>query len=131
MLRALSRAWAPISILFFVFAWSNQTFQLIIGEPETVPLLIGVWVILTTIIVVYGVLNFFIERNFTRSRRIVAQAALIGTETAVPVATLIPPGVCQTSCPPFSCSVSDFRVASFVFWIEPDGSIGLPVAGFA
>jgi len=90
VLRALSRAWAPISILFFVFAWSNQTFQLIIGEPETVPLLVGGWVILTTIIVVYGVLNFFIERNFTRSRRIVAQAALTGTETAVPVATLIP-----------------------------------------
>jgi small-conductance mechanosensitive channel len=90
VLRALSRAWAPISILFFVFAWSNQTFQLIIGEPETVPLLVGGWVILTTIIVVYGVLNFFIERNFTRSRRIVAQAALKGTETAVPVATLIP-----------------------------------------
>jgi small-conductance mechanosensitive channel len=90
VLRALSRAWAPISILFFVFAWSNQTFQLIIGEPETVPLLVGGWVILTTIIVVYGVLNFFIERNFTRSRRIVAQAALIGTATAVPVATLIP-----------------------------------------
>lgn len=90
VLRALSRAWAPISILFFVFAWSNQTFQLIIGEPETVPLLVGGWVILTTIIVVYGVLNFFIERNFARSRRIVAQAALTGTETAVPVATLIP-----------------------------------------
>ena len=71
VLRALSRAWAPISILFFVF-------------------LVGGWVILTTIIVVYGVLNFFIERNFTRSRRIVAQAALTGTETAVPVATLIP-----------------------------------------
>ena len=40
-------------------------------------------------------------------------------------------GVCQTSCPPVSCSVSDFSVADFGFWFEPDGSGGLPVAGFA
>jgi DNA-binding Lrp family transcriptional regulator len=41
------------------------------------------------------------------------------------------PGVCQTSCPPISCSVSDFRGADIGFWIEPDGSSRLPVSGFA
>jgi hypothetical protein len=40
-------------------------------------------------------------------------------------------GVCQRSCPPISCSVSDFRGADFGFGVEPDGSCGLPVAGFA
>ncbi len=40
-------------------------------------------------------------------------------------------GVCQTSCPPISCGVSDFRGAVVAFGIEPDGSCGLPVAGFA
>ena len=40
-------------------------------------------------------------------------------------------GVCQTCCPPISCGVSDFRGARFVFGVEPDGSGGLPVAGFA
>jgi hypothetical protein len=40
-------------------------------------------------------------------------------------------GVCQTSCPPISCGVSDFRGADFVFGVEPDGSCRLPVAGFA
>ena len=40
-------------------------------------------------------------------------------------------GVCQTSCPPISCGVSDFRGADFVFGVEPDGSGGLPVPGFA
>ena len=40
-------------------------------------------------------------------------------------------GVCQRSCPPISCGVSDFRGADFVFGVEPDGSGGLPVAGFA
>jgi hypothetical protein len=40
-------------------------------------------------------------------------------------------GVCQTSCPPISCGVSDFRGADFGFGVEPDGSGGLPVAGLA
>jgi putative transposase len=40
-------------------------------------------------------------------------------------------GVCQRSCPPISCGVSDFRGADFGFWIEPDGASRLPVAGFA
>ena len=40
-------------------------------------------------------------------------------------------GVCQTSCPPISCGVSDFGGADFVFGVEPDGSGGMPVAGFA
>ena len=40
-------------------------------------------------------------------------------------------GVCQTSCPAISCGVSDFRGAGFTFGVEPDGSGGLPVAGFA
>ena len=40
-------------------------------------------------------------------------------------------GVCQTSCPPISRSVSDFRDADFGFWIEPDGASRLPVSGFA
>ncbi|OSP54296.1 TniQ family protein [Pseudoruegeria sp. SK021] len=40
-------------------------------------------------------------------------------------------GVCQTSCPPISCGVSDFRGAEFVFWIQPDRSGRLPVSGFS
>jgi len=40
-------------------------------------------------------------------------------------------GVCQSSCPPISCGVSDFRGADFGFGVEPNGSGGLPVAGFA
>jgi transposase InsO family protein len=40
-------------------------------------------------------------------------------------------GVCQRSCPPISCGVSDFRGADFGFGVEPDRTGGLPVAGFA
>ncbi|MEO9683862.1 MAG: mechanosensitive ion channel domain-containing protein [Tateyamaria sp.] len=70
VLRTLSRAWAPTSILFFVFAWGNQTYHLVLGALNGTPLLLGGWVILTTIIVVYGVLNYVIERSFTRARLI-------------------------------------------------------------
>ena len=41
------------------------------------------------------------------------------------------PGVCQTSCPPISCGVSDFGGAVVAFRVQPDGSGGLPVAGFS
>jgi hypothetical protein len=41
------------------------------------------------------------------------------------------PGVCQTSCPPISCSVSNFRDANFVFGVEPNWSGRLPVSGFS
>ena len=40
-------------------------------------------------------------------------------------------GVCQTSCPPISCGVSDFRCAGIFFWVQPDGPCGLPVSGFS
>ncbi len=40
-------------------------------------------------------------------------------------------GVCQRCCPPILCGVSDFRDAGFAFRVEPDGSGGLPVSGFA
>jgi len=36
-------------------------------------------------------------------------------------------GVCQTSCPPISCGVSDFMRAGFTFRVQPDGPCGLPV----
>ncbi|WP_299726957.1 mechanosensitive ion channel family protein [uncultured Tateyamaria sp.] len=68
VLRTLSRLWGPISIAFFLFAWGEQTFHLVLGNADGVPLLVGGWIILTTIIVVYGVLNFYIERGFARRR---------------------------------------------------------------
>ncbi|MEL7132433.1 MAG: mechanosensitive ion channel domain-containing protein [Pseudomonadota bacterium] len=68
VLRSLSRVWAPLAILYFIFAWSDQTYHLVIGDAQGVPLLAAAWGILTTIIVVYGVINFFIERSFARAR---------------------------------------------------------------
>ena len=48
-----------------------------------------------------------------------------------PEAARVAAGVCQVSCPPISCGVSDFRGAGFAFRVQPDGSGGLPVARFS
>ena len=40
-------------------------------------------------------------------------------------------GVCQRGCPPISCGVSDFRVADFVFGVEPERFGRFPVASFS
>jgi hypothetical protein len=54
----------------------------------------------------------------------------VSAPTALPDAHVgLEGGVCQTSCPLVSCSVSDFRGADFGFRVEPDGSGRLPVAG--
>ncbi|GGX58827.1 hypothetical protein GCM10007385_29560 [Tateyamaria omphalii] len=68
VLRTLARVWGPLAVLYFLFAWGDQTYHLVIGDPQGVPLLAAAWAILTTIIVVFGVINFFIERSFARAR---------------------------------------------------------------
>ena len=56
---------------------------------------------------------------------------VIGLEPIYTTRTIQTPGVCQRCCPPISCGVSDLRDADFIFRVEPDGSGGLPVSGFA
>ena len=53
------------------------------------------------------------------------------TKMRVDKGDLLHVGVCQRCCPPISCGVSDLRDADFIFRVEPDGSGGLPVSGFA
>ena len=84
ILRTLSRLWAPAAVLYFLFAWSDQTYHLVIDDPLGVPLMPAAWAILTTIIVVYGVINYFIERSFERARTLRARSEAAGL---VPEAT--------------------------------------------
>ncbi len=67
-LRLLSRIWAPLVIAYVIFAWFELTYDLVLGNPGSVPLIAGAYIILISIIVVYGVINFFIERSFARAR---------------------------------------------------------------
>ncbi|MFK7867873.1 MAG: mechanosensitive ion channel family protein [Roseobacter sp.] len=67
-LRTLSNVWAPVVILYLFFAWGTLTYELVLGTPPVVPLIAGAYIILMSILVVYGVINFVIERSFARAR---------------------------------------------------------------
>ncbi|MEL6566336.1 MAG: mechanosensitive ion channel domain-containing protein [Pseudomonadota bacterium] len=82
IVRVLARLWAPLAVIYFLFAWGDQTYHLVLGDPLGVPLLAGAWAILMTIIVVYGVINYAIERSFARARAVRAHAAQDGAVRA-------------------------------------------------
>ncbi|NNE53971.1 MAG: mechanosensitive ion channel family protein [Sulfitobacter sp.] len=67
-IRFLSQIWAPVVILYLIFAWFQLTYDLIVGITDTYPMILGAYAILISIIVVYGVINFLIERSFARAR---------------------------------------------------------------
>ncbi len=70
LIRFLSRAWAPVVIVYVIFAWFELTYDLVLENPGSIPLIAGAYGILISIIVVYGVINYVIERSFARARAI-------------------------------------------------------------
>lgn len=67
-IRFVSNAWALVAILYLLVAWAYVSYILVLGTPPKVPLIAGAYVILLSILVVYGVISFFIERGFARAR---------------------------------------------------------------
>ena len=70
LVRVMATLWLPLAFVYLFFAWIELTYDLVLGNPSNTPLIAGAYGILTTIIVVYGVINFFIERSFARARAI-------------------------------------------------------------
>ena len=68
IVRLLCKVWAPVVILYVVFAWFELTYDLVLGNPGSIPLIAGAYGILITIIVVFGIINYAIERSFARAR---------------------------------------------------------------
>jgi small-conductance mechanosensitive channel len=68
--RFVARAWAPVSILYFLIAWMKLTYELVLELPSTIPLIAGAYGILMSIIVVFGAINYFIEKFFERARAV-------------------------------------------------------------
>lgn len=68
--RFLSRAWAPAVIVYVIFAWFELTYDLILEIPSSIPLIAGGYGVLMSIIIVYGAINYLIERSFARARAI-------------------------------------------------------------
>jgi len=68
--RVLSVAWAPLLIGYVIFGWFELSFDLVMERAESVPLVAGAYAVFLSIVVVYGVINYVIERYFDRSRLI-------------------------------------------------------------
>ena len=82
VVRILCKTWAPLVILYVLFAWVELTYDLVLGNPSSIPLIAGAYGILLCIIVVYGVNNFVIERSFARARAMRRLNALSAEEEA-------------------------------------------------
>jgi len=67
-LLLVSRLWAPIVIVYFAYSWIELTRDLVFERPTSVPLIAGAYAVGTTIVVVYAVINYVIERLFERAR---------------------------------------------------------------
>ncbi|MEX0303230.1 MAG: mechanosensitive ion channel family protein, partial [Leisingera sp.] len=74
LVRILAVAWAPLLMTYMAFGWLKLAFDLVLENDISIPLMAGSYFVLTTILVVYGAINYFIERYFSRSR-LVADAA--------------------------------------------------------
>lgn len=66
--RLLSWVWAPMVILYIAFGWLALTFDLVLENPSPVPPNMGLFAVLTSILVVYGLINYVIEQFATRRR---------------------------------------------------------------
>ena len=65
--KLVSLAWAPLLAGYIVFGWLELAFDLVLEQPVSVPLIAGVYGVFLAIIVVYGAINYLIERYFDRS----------------------------------------------------------------
>jgi small-conductance mechanosensitive channel len=64
----ISRVWAPIVIFYVIFVWFKLTYDLVLERPTPVPLIAGAYAIVISMLVVYAIINFLIERGFERAR---------------------------------------------------------------
>lgn len=63
----VSSAWAPLAIAYLLFAWADLSYRLVLDLPLSTPLVLGAYGIMLSIIVVYGIINYLIERFFQRT----------------------------------------------------------------
>ncbi len=68
--RALSVAWAPILLAYFVFGWFELSHDLVLQQPIGIPPIAAAYTAFLSIMVVYGVINYIIENYFSRTRNI-------------------------------------------------------------
>lgn len=66
--RVLARSWPLVAVTYLVFAWLRGTYDLVITQSPGTPYVLGAYLIMTIVLVVFGLINFVIERGFARAR---------------------------------------------------------------
>ncbi|KIC12582.1 mechanosensitive ion channel protein MscS [Leisingera sp. ANG-M1] len=82
LVRVLAVAWAPVLMAYMAFGWLKLAFDLVLENDVSIPLMAGSYFVLTTILIVYGAINYFIERYFRRSRLVEAPEETDAEEAA-------------------------------------------------
>lgn len=70
VVRAFSVIWAPFLICYFLFSWLELAFDLVLEQQISIPMSAGLYGAALSILVVYGLINYVIERYFDRSRAV-------------------------------------------------------------
>jgi len=70
LVRVLCTVWAPVMMAYMMFGWLNLAFDLVLERETPIPLMVGTYMVLSSILIVYGAINYVIERFFDRSRRV-------------------------------------------------------------
>ncbi len=63
----VSSAWPSMAIAYLLFAWADLCYRLVLDISLSTPLILGAYGIMLSIIVVYGIINYLIERFFHRT----------------------------------------------------------------
>jgi small-conductance mechanosensitive channel len=80
--RIAAAIWAPLSVLYFLAAWVEMSYRLIMGIPYGFPPILGVYTILMSMLAVYGIVLYLIEGFFRRRRMRAALAAMSAADVA-------------------------------------------------
>ena len=68
--RVFSLTWAPLLIAYIVFSWLELAFDLVLEQNVSIPLVVGTYGVFMSAVVVYGIINYAIERYFARLRKV-------------------------------------------------------------
>ncbi len=66
--RFITYAWAPAVIIYFIFGWLKLAVDLVLERPVSIPMIAGAYMVFLSVVVVYGIINYVIERYFERNR---------------------------------------------------------------
>lgn len=64
--RVVSVAWGPLMVAYLLFGWLELAFNLVLSRPVSIPPTAGLYLVMMSVLVVYGVINYAIEAYFAR-----------------------------------------------------------------